>query len=86
VAAWVVHANWMADPRAAPGRRNTPLCRARVDDTVWAPCEDRWDLLGQPGPTVPVLLPDVVRDFRKLERVGLPPTHPWQTEPPEWLA
>jgi hypothetical protein len=44
-AAWVVHQNWFTDPSVPPGRRNTPLSRARVNETVWADYEDRWDLL-----------------------------------------
>jgi hypothetical protein len=85
-ATWAVHMNWMTHPDAPPGKRNTPLSRARVDDTVWGPYEDRWDLLGQPSAEVPVLLPEFVRKFMHSERVGLPPAHPWKSHPPEWLS
>jgi hypothetical protein len=84
-ATWAVHMNWLTHPEAAPGTRNAPLSRARMNDTVWGPYEDRWDLLSQPGPEVAVLLPDFVRKFMQLERVGLPPSHPWRSQPPEWL-
>ena len=85
-AAWAVHMNWLTNPDVPPGTRNAPLGRARVNDSVWAEYEDRWDLMEEPTTSAPVLLPDFVRAFMKLDRVGLPPGHPWDTDPPDWLT
>lgn len=76
-AAWIVHQNWLTHPDAQPGSRNTPQDRARVDETVWADYEDRWDLLQEFTNTIPVLLPRWCMERAAEERVGLPPSHPW---------
>jgi hypothetical protein len=76
-AAWIVHQDWLTDPTVTPGKRNTPLERARVNIEVWQRYEDRWDLLNQPTHAVPILLPNWVRDLAQQPRVGLPPGHPW---------
>lgn len=82
-AAWIVHQNWLTDPNAAPGKRNAPVSQARVNSTVWQRYEGRWDLLDQPTTVVPVLLPIWLRDRAGESRVGLPPSHPWNSAMPE---
>lgn len=84
-AAWVVHQNWLTDPRAEPGRRNAPVSRSRVNTDVWARYEGRWDLLDLPTTTAPVLLPIWIRTRAQEARVGLPPSHPWNAAlPSDW--
>ncbi|GAA2591890.1 hypothetical protein GCM10010399_23010 [Dactylosporangium fulvum] len=83
-AAWIVHQDWLTDPSVAPGIRNTPVDRARVNVSVWAPYEDRWDLLDQPAFAAPVLLAESLRDLALDTRVGLPPGHPWKNTFPAW--
>jgi hypothetical protein len=81
-AAWIVHKNWLTDPKAAPGTRNAPQAQAVVKETVFADYKDRWDLLGTATDTVPVLLPARCKKQCKLSRVGLPPNHPWSNQLP----
>lgn len=83
-AAWIIHQDWLTDPSAAPGQRNTPVDRARVNVRVWRNYEDRWDLLAVPTPQVPVLLPTWVRKKALEERVGIPQGHPWAKSLPNW--
>jgi len=83
-AAWIVHQDWLTSPDVPQGRRNAPVSRARVPDIVWEDYEDRWDLLGSPTEDVAVLLPSALRECALLDRVGLPPGHPWATQLPEW--
>jgi hypothetical protein len=83
-AAWIVHQEWRTDPSAPPGKRNADVDQARIPWTVWRGYEDRWDLLGTPAAKVPVLLPLELRCFATMERVGLPPDHPWRQDLPSW--
>ena len=83
-AAWIVHQNWLTDPSASPGTRNTSLDQARIHWSFWLGYEDKWDLLGIPTKEVPVLLPSKLRELALDERVGLPPDHPWREDLPEW--
>ena len=83
-AAWIVHQDWLTSPDVPQGRRNAPVSQARVGCSVWKSYEDRWDLLGTPTDDVPVLLPSSLQERAQLDRVGLPPGHPWVTRPPEW--
>jgi hypothetical protein len=85
-ATWVVHENWRTDPNVSPGTRNTTIDRARVNMTVWAAYEDRWDLLATPTEDAPVLLPGWIRERTQEGRVGLPPGHPWRSGLPAWGA
>ncbi|MFC5179400.1 hypothetical protein [Nocardioides taihuensis] len=83
-AAWIVHMNWLTDPLAPPGKRNAPVAQARIKVENFERYEERWDLLGEPTPTVPVLLPPELRDQSQEPRVGLPPEHPWHHDLPSW--
>ncbi|WP_198675831.1 hypothetical protein [Kribbella monticola] len=83
-ARWIIHQNWMTNPDVATGQRNTPISQARVNEEVWAGYEDRWDLLETPTSSVPVLFPAWVRERALLDRVGLPPDHPWNEALPVW--
>lgn len=82
--AWMVHRYWLSDPDAPAGSRNTPVERARVGWQVLEEYQDRWDLLEVPTDQVPVLLHPHWRDRAQLERVGLPPGHPWREQLPVW--
>jgi hypothetical protein len=83
-AAWIVHQDWLTDPSAPIGTRNTPVEKARVNVDIWEGYEDRWDLLNESAYDAPVLLPTWVRHVALQERVGLPPDHPWRATLPEW--
>ncbi len=83
-AAWIVHQAWLTDPTIEPGKRNVRVDRARVALHHWEGYENRWDLLKGSTHDAPVLLPASVREQATLERVGLPPEHPWHDELPEW--
>ena len=83
-AAWIVHMNWLTHPDAAPGKRNAPVERARVNAAVFGGYEDRWDLMAFPTDDCPVLLPSWLRDRSQEDRVGLPSGHPWQAQLPAW--
>lgn len=83
-AVWIVWRDWITDPTVSPGKRNTPLERARIPWDIWEGYEDRWDLLGTPTTQVPVLLSRWCRDMAQDVRVGLPPGHPWNGDLPEW--
>jgi hypothetical protein len=83
-AAWIVHQDWLTSADVPKGRRNAPVSQARARCSVWEGYEDRWDLLGTPTDDVPVLLPSSLQEQAQLDRVGLPPGHPWVTRPPEW--
>lgn len=83
-AAWIVHQDWLTSPDVPEGRRNAPASQARVHDGIWDGYEDRWDLLGAPTGDVAVLLPGSLRERAQLDRVGLPPDHPWATRLPDW--
>ena len=83
-AAWIGHMNWRTDPSATPGTRNSGMEQARVGIDTVLRYEDRWDLLGGPTDDVAVLLPGSLRERAQLDRVGLPPGHPWATRLPEW--
>jgi hypothetical protein len=52
--------------------------------TDWLGYEDRWDLLDHSAYEAPVLLKSDLRELSLLERVGLPPGHPWTDNVPEW--
>lgn len=83
-AAWIRHMDWLTDPDAAPGTRNTPVAQVRAQAWVFEGYEDRWDLLGVPGEAAPVLLPPRFHQLAAGSRVGLPPSHPWREELPDW--
>ena len=83
-AAWIVHQDWLTSPDVPQGRRNAPASQARVHDGIWDGYEDRWDLLAARTDDVAVLLPGSLRERARLDRVGLPPGHPWATQLPEW--
>ena len=83
-ATWIVHQNWLTDPSVPAGKRNAPISRARVDDTVWRLYQDRWDLLAEPADKAPVLLPSWLKERAGETRVGLPPGHPWLENLPAW--
>lgn len=83
-AAWIAHMEWLTDPDAEPGKRNAGVDRSRVWIPDFEAYEGRWDLLGYPTTEVPVLLPSRFHDLALLERVGLPPEHPWHENLPEW--
>lgn len=83
-ATWVVHQNWLTHPDTEPGTRNADVSRARVNVDVWHGYESRWDRLAEPTTHQPVLLPGWIRDRAQEERVGLPPSHPWIVDLPEW--
>ncbi|WP_230671716.1 hypothetical protein [Rathayibacter sp. Leaf248] len=83
-AAWIQHQAWLTDPLVPTGKRNAPIDRARVSMPTWAGYEDRWDLLEAPTDHAPVLLPPVMRAQSLLDRVGLPPGHPWEVDLPDW--
>jgi hypothetical protein len=75
---------WLTNPSAAPGTRNTTINSARVDDWVFARYEQRWDLLDLPTSKVPVMLPHRFREWALGRRVGLPTDHPWRVKMPKW--
>lgn len=83
-ATWIMHQDWRTDPSAPEGKRNAGLSQARIRMEIWQGYEDRWDLLGTPTSTVPVLLPSWLRQRAQETRVGLPPGHPWNNELPPW--
>lgn len=45
---WIVHQNWLTDPRAEPGTRNAGVDRARIPLPNWEGYENRWDLRSSP--------------------------------------
>jgi hypothetical protein len=81
---WIVHQNWLTDPNAKPGTRNTSIGRARASQFVFEGYEDRWDFLKSNASEAPVLLPIEYKSLSQDSRVGLPPGHPWQTALPKW--
>jgi hypothetical protein len=83
-ASWIVHTNWRTSPDAPPGKRNAPIGRARVQLSVFAEYENRWDLLKYPTSAAPVLLPKWLRDRAQETRAGLPQNHPWRDRLPLW--
>jgi hypothetical protein len=85
-ATWIGHHAWRTDPEVEPGRRNAPLELARVGVETWVGYRDRWDQLAEETESVPVLLPCWTRDPIELDRIGLPPDHPWNDRQriPEW--
>jgi len=82
--AWIVHQNWLTDPNAEPGKRNVGVDRARIALPYWEAYDNRWDLLDGSAYDAPVLLPPSVRAAALLDRVGLPPGHPWNDHLPDW--
>lgn len=83
-AAWIHHQDWLTDPSALPGRRNTSVDRARLREWVVEGYRDAWHLLLEPTTEGPVLLPAELRDLATSDRVGLPPDHPWRRALPGW--
>lgn len=83
-AAWIRHQDWLTDPDVAPGRRNTGIEQARLEDWVLAGYENRWDLLAGAADAAPVLLPERFHGLARCERVGLPSKHPWLEALPSW--
>lgn len=76
--------NWLTDPAAPPGKRNAGPDQSRVGIETVRPYEERWDLLGTPTDEVRVMLPRWYRELAVDPRVGLPDTHPWTQNLPEW--
>jgi hypothetical protein len=87
-ATWIGHYTWLTDPDVPSGKRNTPIEMARIGAEVWAGYRDAWDRLGPDSRRVPVRLPAWMREALELERVGLPPDHPWQDRSsiPAWTG
>jgi hypothetical protein len=83
-AAWITHENWRTEPGVEPGKRNAGVDQAIVQAAVFAGYRERWDLLHEPTPEIPVLLPVRYRDLALSDRVGLPPVHPWRDNMPDW--
>jgi hypothetical protein len=83
-ATWISHMNWLTAPSAPAGSRNAPIAHARVDEGVFSPYAERWDLLNRSTEEVPVMLPPEYRDLANGKRVGLPPGHPWHNVLPNW--
>ena len=44
-AAWISHMHWLTEPGIATGKRNATLDQPRVAVSVFAPYENRWDLV-----------------------------------------
>lgn len=44
-AEWISHMHWLTEPGIPAGKRNATLDQARVAAAVFAPYENRWDLL-----------------------------------------
>lgn len=74
----ISYRDWLTDPDARPGSRNTRLSAARTPSWVFEGYEGRWDLLTMPAEEVPILLPDHFLDLAATDRVGLPDGHPWR--------
>jgi len=83
-ATWIVHQEWLTDPEAPLGKRNTPLSYARVPAAVFEGYENRWDLLTGSAFEAPVLLGPQLRNWAQDQRIGLPPEHPWNENLPTW--
>ncbi len=85
-ATWIGHRAWLTNPDVEPGKRNAPVDRARIGEEVWADYRDRWDLLQTDTRLVQVLLPGWMRSAMDLNRIGLPPEHPWRerNQVPDW--
>lgn len=83
-ATWISHMEWLTNPTAPPGTRNTPIGNARVDWRISARYEHRWDLLERLARDAPVMLPPRYREWAQEERVGLRPDHPWLGRLPNW--
>lgn len=77
-ATWIGHQAWLTDPDVPIGKRNAPLEMARIGAEVWQGYRDGWDQLGEDARQAAVRLPSWMRDSMDVERVGLPPDHPWQ--------
>jgi hypothetical protein len=86
-ATWIGHQAWLTDPDVPTGKRNTPLEMARLGAEVWSGYRDRWEQLGPDARRVAVRLPKWMRGAMDLERVGLPPSHPWNDRGsiPTWI-
>ena len=74
----ISYMDWLTDPDARPGSRNTRLSAARTPSWVFEGYEGRWDLLTVPADEVPILLPEHFIDLAATARVGLPAGHPWR--------
>lgn len=83
-AAWIAHMGWLTDPNAEPGKRNVGVDRSRVRLPDLEGYEGRWDLLDRPTTEAPILLPSRFHELALLDRVGLPPEHPWRDGLPDW--
>ena len=81
---WISYQDWISEPGIPAGKRNVRIGGARTFAWVFERYKNRWDLLEEPADTVPVLLPESFRGLAEEERVGLPPTHPWQERLPRW--
>jgi hypothetical protein len=76
--AWINHNAWLTAPDVPAGKRNAPMSHARAGVEVWNDYEERWELLRERGDEVPVFLPSWMREASLLDRIGLPPEHPWR--------
>lgn len=83
-AAWIAHMDWLTADGVPRGKRNAPVNQSRVYLPIFAPYEDRWDLLDVDESKSPVLLPAAFRDLALSERVGLPIGHAWRDKLPAW--
>jgi hypothetical protein len=85
-ATWIGHQAWLTDPNVRKGERNAPIEAARISADVWANYRDAWNQLGKDARLTPVRLPLWMREALELERVGLPPGHPWHDRGciPDW--
>lgn len=85
-ATWIRHLEWRTNPAVAPGKRNTGIKGARIDDWVFARYEQRWDLLNASSTDAPVMLPPRFWDWATGDRIGLRDDHPWNHDLPEWIG
>jgi hypothetical protein len=67
------------------GRGNTPFT-ATSNSLTGVEYREQCDQLGRDARNVPVLLPGRMRREIELDRVGLPPDHPWhdRAQIPDW--
>ncbi|MBA2725516.1 MAG: hypothetical protein H0U53_05965 [Actinobacteria bacterium] len=79
-AVWMGHNWWLHEPGIPKGQRNASMDRARLGADMFAGYEERWELLE--GKSVPVLLETKWHKRMKEKPIGLPPRHPWLTQPP----
>lgn len=79
--AWVAHEHWRTDPAAVPETRPSIV---RVSPSIYGSDMNRWDPLDGDTSSADVMLAPAMREWALLDRVGLPPHHPWRANLPEW--